>query len=530
MSTIVRIKRSSTAGNPSTLGDGELAYSSANYGAVLGGGRLYIGAGPETGGDASTHVVIGGQYFTDMMDHEKGTLTAGSAIITNEDNKINQLNVDNININGNTISATDNHDGSIIFAPNTAAGGTVNMSSNRITAVAAPVGANDAATKAYVDSLVSQENIQDLTGAMISGGVQNGITVTYDDDGDAIDFDVNDFNIALTGVITGSTTISNLSNGTIATTLSNNSVTLGTHTVGNYVQSVTAGTGVTITGGDAAEGSTPTFAIGQDVSPTSNVAFNNVTVNGTLNSDDITASAVYASGNMIVQGNLTVNGTTTTVNSNEVSIGDAILLLNADETGTPSQNAGIEIERGTSANVQFIWNEVTDRWYTSNNIEANGFIGSLTGNADTATTLQTARNITLGGDISGVASFDGSSNILITSTLANSGVVAGTYGSTTAIPSFTVDAKGRITSISTSSIDTILDIAADSGTDTVSLDGGTLQIVGGEGIDTTIVNGQIAIGAELATYTNKGIAAFSSADFTVSNGQVSLKEIDGGTF
>jgi hypothetical protein len=527
MSSIIRIKRSTTAGDPSTLGAGELAYSGANYGTVLGGGRLYVGIGVETGGDAASHVVIGGQYFTDMMDHEKGTLTAGSAIITNEDNKINQLNIDNININGNTISAL-NTNGEIVLSPS--GDGNVSVSSKRIVSLAAPVSPSDAATKSYVDNLVSQENIQDLTGAMISGGVQNGISVTYDDVGDAIDFDVNDFQVELTGVVTGSTTISNLSNGSIATTLTNNSVTLGTHTTGNYVGEVTAGTGVTITNGDAGEGTNPTFAIGQDVATTSNVVFNNITVNGTLNSDDITASAVYASGNMIVQGNLTVNGTTTTVNSNEVNIGDAILLLNSDETGTPSQNAGIEIERGTSGNVQFIWNETQDRWYTTNNIEANSFIGGLTGNADTATVLQTARTITVSGDTSGSTTFDGSSNVLITTTLANSGVTAGTYGSASSIPTFTVDEKGRVTSVSVNSIDTVLDISADTGTGTVALDGGNLALVGGEGIDTTVVDGQIAIGAEIASYTNKGIASFSSADFTVANGQVSINEIDGGTF
>ena len=51
-------------------------------------------------------------------------------------------------------------------------------------------------------------------------------------------------------------------------------------------------------------------------------------------------------------GNLTVSGTTTTVNSNTVNIGDNdIIVLNSDETGTPSQNAGFEIERGTEDNV-----------------------------------------------------------------------------------------------------------------------------------------------------------------------------------
>ncbi len=65
-----------------------------------------------------------------------------------------------------------------------------------------------------------------------------------------------------------------------------------------------------------------------------------------------------------IQGNLIVTGTTTSVNSNEVNIGDAIIKLNADEVGTPSQNAGFEVQRGTSSNVSFIWDENADRFST----------------------------------------------------------------------------------------------------------------------------------------------------------------------
>jgi hypothetical protein len=72
-------------------------------------------------------------------------------------------------------------------------------------------------------------------------------------------------------------------------------------------------------------------------------------------------------GNVTITGNLTVNGTTTSVNSNEVNIGDNIIKLNSDETGTPSQNAGIEIERGTATNVSLRWNETTDKWQFTNN-------------------------------------------------------------------------------------------------------------------------------------------------------------------
>ncbi len=66
--------------------------------------------------------------------------------------------------------------------------------------------------------------------------------------------------------------------------------------------------------------------------------------------------------NLILSGNLTVNGTTTTINSNTVEIGDNIIVLNSDEVGVPSQDAGIEIERGTSPNRIFKWNETTDAW------------------------------------------------------------------------------------------------------------------------------------------------------------------------
>ena len=69
-----------------------------------------------------------------------------------------------------------------------------------------------------------------------------------------------------------------------------------------------------------------------------------------------------ASGNITVTGNLTVQGTTTQVDSNIVNIGDSIITLNSDETGAPTQNAGIEVERGTSTNVQLRWNESNDKW------------------------------------------------------------------------------------------------------------------------------------------------------------------------
>jgi hypothetical protein len=119
MASIIRIKRSSVTGNPATLAAGELAYSALADNGSNGGDRLYIGMGTETAGNAANRIVIGGKYFTDMLDHTLGTLTASSAILVDSNSKINNINVGNITITGstNTISSTDTN-GNIVLTPN----------------------------------------------------------------------------------------------------------------------------------------------------------------------------------------------------------------------------------------------------------------------------------------------------------------------------------------------------------------------------------------------------------------------------
>ena len=73
------------------------------------------------------------------------------------------------------------------------------------------------------------------------------------------------------------------------------------------------------------------------------------------------------SGNVTIGGNLTVNGTTTTINTATLNVSDNIIVLNNDVTGTPSENAGIEVERGTSANVAVRWNETSNIWEITQN-------------------------------------------------------------------------------------------------------------------------------------------------------------------
>lgn len=174
-------------------------------------------------------------------------------------------------------------------------------------------------------------------------------------------------------------------------------IALSTDTTGNYVQQgATSGNG--LSGSVNSEGGTFTVTSNAtDANTASTIVFRDAS--GNFSAGEITATKIFTptidttdssaititppvnfnadvtaendlqvnnhaviTRDLTVGGNLTVQGTTTQVDSNVVNIGDNIITLNADEAGTPSQNAGIEVERGTSTNVQFRWNETTDKW------------------------------------------------------------------------------------------------------------------------------------------------------------------------
>jgi hypothetical protein len=113
------------------------------------------------------------------------------------------------------------------------------------------------------------------------------------------------------------------------------------------------------------------------------------------------------------------------------------------------------------------------------------FFGRLYGNSNTATALETGRNFSIAGEvIASAVSFDGTGAVALSANLSTV-TTAGTFGSGTAVPTITVAANGRVTSITTNPISTSFTLNGDSGTSEVS-GGDTLTVIGGEGVTSNV--------------------------------------------
>jgi hypothetical protein len=267
--------------------------------------------------------------------------------------------------------------------------------------------------------------------------------------------------ISLTGDVAGSVSFDGSGNAAISTTIQADSVALGTDTTGNYMVNVSAGTGVSVSHTQG-EGSTATVSIGQAVGTTDNVTFNNVTVNGTLTSDDITSTNISVAGNATITGNLTVSGTTTTVNSTTIALADANLELARNATTAAQANgAGITVT-GPTTPATITYSSADDRWNLNKNLNVTTVYGALSGNASTATALATGRTIAITGDLTYTSgSFDGTGNVTGAATLATVNSNVGTFGSSTSVPVVTVNAKGLVTAVSTATISGSLTFTGD---------------------------------------------------------------------
>ena len=174
--------------------------------------------------------------------------------------------------------------------------------------------------------------------------------------------------ISLGGDLSGSASFNGSTDITITATVTENSVALGTDTTGDYVAGATAGNGITVDG-SGGEGSSLTIT---------NTGVLSLT--GTANEVNVSASAgnvtiglpddVTIGGSLVVTGDLTVSGSTTYLNTATLQVEDNKVVLNSNATGTPTVDAGIEIERGDFPNAELFWDESEGKW-TSNNGSAS---------------------------------------------------------------------------------------------------------------------------------------------------------------
>ena len=275
----------------------------------------------------------------------------------------------------------------------------------------------------------------------------------------------------------------NFSAGTITAALTGNATTATalqtSRTIGGVSFDGSANInlpGVNTTGNQNTTGSAATLTTARTISlggdVTGSASFNggsDITI-----TTEISPTSDIEFRNLVLSGNLTINGTTTTVSATELAIEDNLIYLNANSTVT-NPDIGIvgNYNDGTYAHTGVFRDATDGRWKffkgyvpepgqtidTANNtfqyadVQANTVYAALSGNATTATTLQTARTIAISGDVTGTAtSFNGSANITISAGITANTIVNADINTAAAIADTklaTISTAGKVSNSAT---------------------------------------------------------------------------------
>jgi hypothetical protein len=369
MAQTIKIKRSTGSAAPSTLAQGELAYSK-------GSDTFYVGD-PST---ANTPIAIGGALKNNAGTVQLATGITAAAVRT-------AIGVDAAGTDNSTNVTLAGTRDYITISGQTITRNAINLSTDITSTLAIGNGGTGATTAAQaranlgVDA-AGTDNSTDVTLA----GTPNYITIS----GQTITRNLIDLTTDVTGDLpiaeggTGASTASgarsNLGLGALATLSAVGAAQITDNSVGAAELSVT-GNGTSgqylVSDGDGTF-SWVTPPVDDDVS-VSNLETRLPQIDTAVTIGN--GVTITAGGNFVVTGDLTVSGTTTTVNSETIALADNIIELNSNLTGTdtPTEDAGIRINRGSGVDQFLYWDEGNDRWETAPVGGTGTPVGSITG-------------------------------------------------------------------------------------------------------------------------------------------------------
>ena len=282
-------------------------------------------------------------------------------------------------------------------------------------------------------------------------------------------------------------------------------------------------------------------------------------------SDNVQFADVDASGNVVITGNLTVNGDTVTNSAVNTTIEDALIELGSGNTGANANDLGLILERGTTGDNVFMgWDESIDRvvfatttdsgastgdlTLTNANVQAANFYGNVTGavtgNADTATALASSQNFSLTGDVTASAvSFDGTGAVALTTVIDSDGI---NHLKTDDLPEgsnlYYTDTRAR-NAIGLSDVGGDGSLAYDSASGRFTFTGPSasdvrahltankgLSVTNGEfNLDSANVKGMFSASGDLGYNSGTGAFSFSETYSTAAELLTAIKTVDGAT-